>query len=255
MSCRAASASGWRSPRALAVQPRGAAGRRAGLDARRVDPARRPQPACRPAGPRAAGDPLHHPRHRLGPVPGRHVVVMYAGQVVESGPAVRVTDSPAHPYTQLLLSAAPDPSGSRRSRCAALAPRRARWRRHRAAGSDSGARTPWRSVPSERRPPLRPGTGTSARAGCSIPSPRRTAPGDDATRPRGLARPGRRRGDEHRHGLAATRSPTHRCTVCGLASFRDPAGSYPADRCRHQQQTPTRSSHRPAYGRPGTFGV
>jgi peptide/nickel transport system ATP-binding protein len=38
------------------------------------------------------------------------IVVMYAGQVVESGPAVQVTDSPAHPYTQLLLSAAPDPA-------------------------------------------------------------------------------------------------------------------------------------------------
>ncbi|XHM96204.1 ABC transporter ATP-binding protein [Peterkaempfera sp. SMS 1(5)a] len=38
------------------------------------------------------------------------VVVMYAGQVVESGPATQITDSPAHPYTQLLLSAAPDPS-------------------------------------------------------------------------------------------------------------------------------------------------
>jgi peptide/nickel transport system ATP-binding protein len=37
------------------------------------------------------------------------IVVMYAGQVVESGPAVQVTDAPAHPYTQLLLSAAPDP--------------------------------------------------------------------------------------------------------------------------------------------------
>jgi peptide/nickel transport system ATP-binding protein len=37
------------------------------------------------------------------------IVVMYAGQVVESGPAVQITDSPAHPYTQLLLSAAPDP--------------------------------------------------------------------------------------------------------------------------------------------------
>jgi peptide/nickel transport system ATP-binding protein len=37
------------------------------------------------------------------------IIVMYAGQVVESGPAVEVTDSPAHPYTQLLLSAAPDP--------------------------------------------------------------------------------------------------------------------------------------------------
>jgi peptide/nickel transport system ATP-binding protein len=38
------------------------------------------------------------------------IVVMYAGQVIESGPAQAVTDEPAHPYTQLLLSAAPDPA-------------------------------------------------------------------------------------------------------------------------------------------------
>jgi peptide/nickel transport system ATP-binding protein len=38
------------------------------------------------------------------------IAVMYAGQLVESGPAVAVTDSPAHPYTRLLLSAAPDPA-------------------------------------------------------------------------------------------------------------------------------------------------
>jgi peptide/nickel transport system ATP-binding protein len=37
------------------------------------------------------------------------IIVMYAGQLVESGPAQAVTDQPAHPYTQLLLSAAPDP--------------------------------------------------------------------------------------------------------------------------------------------------
>jgi peptide/nickel transport system ATP-binding protein len=37
------------------------------------------------------------------------IAVMYAGQMVESGPARTVTDEPAHPYTQLLLSAAPDP--------------------------------------------------------------------------------------------------------------------------------------------------
>ena len=37
------------------------------------------------------------------------IVVMYAGQLVEAAPSVDLTDHPAHPYTQLLLSAAPDP--------------------------------------------------------------------------------------------------------------------------------------------------
>ncbi|HEX5406444.1 MAG TPA: ABC transporter ATP-binding protein [Pseudonocardiaceae bacterium] len=37
------------------------------------------------------------------------IVVMYAGQMIESGPAAEVTDNPSHPYTQLLLRAAPDP--------------------------------------------------------------------------------------------------------------------------------------------------
>ncbi len=37
------------------------------------------------------------------------ILVMYAGEVVESGPAVDITEKAAHPYTQLLVSAAPDP--------------------------------------------------------------------------------------------------------------------------------------------------
>ena len=37
------------------------------------------------------------------------IVVMYAGQLVETAPSVSLTDHPAHPYTQLLLAAAPDP--------------------------------------------------------------------------------------------------------------------------------------------------
>jgi oligopeptide/dipeptide ABC transporter ATP-binding protein len=37
------------------------------------------------------------------------LVVMYAGHVVESGPTEAVLADPKHPYTQLLLSAVPDP--------------------------------------------------------------------------------------------------------------------------------------------------
>jgi len=37
------------------------------------------------------------------------LMVMYAGHVVESGPTEDVLARPKHPYTQLLLSAVPDP--------------------------------------------------------------------------------------------------------------------------------------------------
>ncbi len=37
------------------------------------------------------------------------VLVMFAGQVVERGPAEDVTQQPRHPYTQLLIASAPDP--------------------------------------------------------------------------------------------------------------------------------------------------
>ena len=37
------------------------------------------------------------------------ILVMYAGQIVEQGPVEQVLAEPLHPYTQLLLSAVPDP--------------------------------------------------------------------------------------------------------------------------------------------------
>jgi peptide/nickel transport system ATP-binding protein len=37
------------------------------------------------------------------------LIVMYAGHLVEAGPAEEVLSNPRHPYTQLLLSAVPDP--------------------------------------------------------------------------------------------------------------------------------------------------
>ncbi len=39
-------------------------------------------------------------------------MVMYAGHMVEGGPSEALLDTPAHPYTKLLLEAVPDPQGN-----------------------------------------------------------------------------------------------------------------------------------------------
>jgi peptide/nickel transport system ATP-binding protein len=46
------------------------------------------------------------------------VLVMYRGQIVEQGPTDEVLQNPLHPYTQLLLSAVPDPAAGPRERIA-----------------------------------------------------------------------------------------------------------------------------------------
>jgi peptide/nickel transport system ATP-binding protein len=44
--------------------------------------------------------------------------VMYAGELIEQGPSEEVTQHAAHPYTQLLIASAPDPSRGESSRVA-----------------------------------------------------------------------------------------------------------------------------------------
>jgi peptide/nickel transport system ATP-binding protein len=51
------------------------------------------------------------------------IMVMYRGEVVERGPADEVILRPAHPYTQLLAAAAPDPGRARAALGAARADR------------------------------------------------------------------------------------------------------------------------------------
>ena len=105
--------------------------------------------------------------HDLGVVAGiaDRVLVMYAGRIVEEGPADRVFAAAGHPYTRGLLASVPraddarpvlggDPGNATRSDRAA----------RRAARSTRGARSP-RSVCREQRPELRVLTG-GHRAAC-----------------------------------------------------------------------------------------
>ena len=53
--------------------------------------------------------------HDLGLAAERaqHIVVMYKGQVVESGPSLEVLQHPQHPYTKRLVAAAPSLASQR----------------------------------------------------------------------------------------------------------------------------------------------
>jgi peptide/nickel transport system ATP-binding protein len=79
------------------------------------------------------------------------VLVMYAGEIVERGPAEEVTQHPAHPYTQLLVAAAPDPDnlgsalrgGARRAQGSQSAPARRHPEGAAAAGCPFNPRCPF----------------------------------------------------------------------------------------------------------------
>ncbi|MBM7085258.1 oligopeptide/dipeptide ABC transporter ATP-binding protein [Micromonospora humidisoli] len=100
------------------------------------------------------------------------IVVLYRGQVVESGPADAVYRRPAHPYTRALLAAAPvpDPGPARAALAAAGRQQPAGLTSDAGVGGDGGcrfaARCPYRiDACTRQRPPLAP-TATGALSAC-----------------------------------------------------------------------------------------
>jgi len=76
------------------------------------------------------------------------LLVMYAGHIVESGPVEDVLARPKHPYTQLLLSAVPDPR----------APLSQGWLRLSHRATDPARSLPWRPWhPHQSAEPVIPG--------------------------------------------------------------------------------------------------
>ena len=95
------------------------------------------------------------------------VLVMYAGEIVERGPAEEVTQQPAHPYTQLLVASAPDPDnlGSTLRR-GANGTRRQGPQQNQNSGADGDDRLPVQfQVPARRGPLPAGGPGPGAHHG------------------------------------------------------------------------------------------
>jgi oligopeptide/dipeptide ABC transporter ATP-binding protein len=112
-----------------------------------------------------------------------HIMVMYRGQVVESGPSDQVILNPAHPYTRMLADAAPDPTMPREQ---AEAKRRERTAR-RAAGTarpqeaTAGQGCVFRSrcpdaMPVCAQPPAQLPAGAEHHARCWLLDPAHAAP-------------------------------------------------------------------------------
>ena len=92
---------------ALACRPAPADRRRADHRARRHHPGAGAGPDRRAAPPARHERGADHPRPRRRRRVCDRVAVMYAGQVVETGPTRAVLDAPRHPYTRGLLGSMP----------------------------------------------------------------------------------------------------------------------------------------------------
>ncbi len=95
------------------------------------------------------------------------LIVMYAGQIAETGPIEDVLATPRHPYTQLLLSAVPDPRAPLSVAAEPTAASRPRSStRPPAAGSAGAAR--WPSTPARRSRRCWPSWSPDHDAACHV---------------------------------------------------------------------------------------